>query len=110
MSAYMLDDFRDGIRIREIDAEVVGCATGSLHSLNRAQRSLRALERSELLFHQRRGRTLPSRLNAREQVALQIVFVVGEARDVRIVGIRLRYEIEQIECSARSSSQVRGDG
>ena len=74
------------------------------------RRSLRAFQRCQFLFHQRRRGPLAARLDAREQIALQTVFVGGEALEVGVVGIGLGHQIEQIEGAAGSGRQVGGDG
>ena len=71
---------------------------------------LRALQGGQLFLHQRWRGALATRLDAREQIALQPVFVAHEAREVGIVGIRLGHQIKQVERAARSCRQVGGDG
>ncbi len=51
----------------------------------------------------------PRALNACEQVAFEILFVVYESLEVGIVGIRLRHQIEQVERSAGCGCQIGGD-
>ena len=45
-----------------------------------------------------------------EQFALETIFVGHKARQVRIIGIGLWHQIEQVECAAGSGCQIGGDG
>ena len=72
--------------------------------------SLRSLQGGQLLFDQRRRGALAARLDAREQIALQAVFVGHEALEVGIRRIRLGHQIEQVERAAGSGRQIGGDG
>ncbi len=70
---------------------------------------MRALQGGQFFFHQRRSGTLAPCLNASKQLALEVVFVADKAREIRVVGVRLGYQIEQVESAARSRSQVGSD-
>ena len=85
-------------------------AAGRAHRVDGAPGGLRALQRGQFLFDQRRRGALAARLDAREQIALQAVLVADEALEVGIVRIGLRHQIEQVERAAGSGRQIGGDG
>ena len=72
--------------------------------------SLRSLECRQFFFNQRRSGSLPARLYTSEQVALEAIFVAYEALEVRIIRIRFRNQIKQVEGATGSRRQVSGDG
>ena len=45
-----------------------------------------------------------------KQIALEAFFVAHEAFKIGILGVRLRHQIEQVEDTAGSGCQVRGNG
>ena len=73
-------------------------------------RRLRPLERGQFLFDQCRRGAFASRLNAREQVALQAFLVGDEPFEIGIVRVGFGDQVEQVERAARSGRQVGGDG
>ena len=108
--AHLLDDFGDASAIGEVDAEVVRRSAGGPHCVDGASRSLRALQRRQFLFHQRRSGSFAACLNAGEQIALQSFLVGDEALRSGLFGIGLRHQVEQIERAAGCRGQVGGDG
>ena len=77
----------------------------SLHRIDRALRGLRALQRRQFFFYQRRRGSLATRLDTREQIALQPVFVGHKALQVGIVGIGFGNQVEQIESAAGGAAR-----
>src|SRR5271165_778081 len=108
--AQLVDDASYAVRIREVDAEVMRCTAGSAHGVDCALSSLRALQRCQLLLHQRRSGPLAARLYAREEIALQAVFVIDEALQVGAARVGFRDQIEQVERTAGSGCQIGGNG
>ena len=72
-------------------------------------RGLRPFERSQFFLDQRRRGTFAARLDAREQIALQAVFVGDEPLEVGIVRIGLGHQVEQVEGAAGCRGQVGRD-
>jgi hypothetical protein len=106
----LVDDLGYAVCVGEVDTEVVRRSAGGPHGIDRAEGCVRALQCGQFLFDQCRSGPLAARLHACKQIALEVVFVADKSREIRVVGIGLGYQIEQIECAARSRSQVGGDG
>jgi hypothetical protein len=87
--AYLVYYFGDRFRVGEVDAEVVGGPSGVADGVDGGLGRLRALQRGQFLFDQRRGGALASCLNTREEFALQPFSVDDEALEVGIIRIGL---------------------
>ena len=98
---HLLDDFAHGVRVSQVNAEIMRCTAGSSYGCDRVVCCLRSLQGRQFLFNQSRGGALAAGLNAREQVTLETVLVGDKALEIGILRVRLGHEIEQVECAAR---------
>src|SRR5262249_29269724 len=98
------------LSVGEVDAEIVRGAPCFLHRFDRALCSMCALQGGEFFFYQRRCRSLTACLNASEQVALEVIFIVDKAFEVGILRVGLGDQIKQIKSTAGRGSQVSGNG
>ena len=82
-----------GFRIRQVQAEIVGCAAGCPHGINRVAGGLRALQRSQFLFHPGGCGALAAAFDACVKIAHETFFVARQPGKIGVIRIGLGHQI-----------------
>ena len=99
----------DGIGIGEVDRVVVHRAAGRLDRLDGGECGIEPLESSEFTFDRHGCRVITGGLHPFGDGDLQSVAVVSEGREIGVVPVGRRREIEQVERAGGRHRQVGGD-
>jgi len=96
--------------IHQIDAMILRRAAASAHRLDRGERCLRPFQRGDLLIHHYGSRAFSPQFQSLKDIPFQPFPVRIEPRDIRIVWIRLRSQIQQIEGASGCRGKIGRDG
>ena len=106
----LIDDFSYAGGVGEVDTEVVRRSASRADGIDRTKCSVSTLQCGQFFFDQRGSGAFATCLHAREQLALEVVFVADKPGEIRIIRVGLGHQIEQVKGAARSRSQVRRYG
>ncbi len=85
----------------------MGCTAGVADRLDGRESRFGALERREFPVDHRRSGAFAAQLEPLENIPFQAFPVRIQAREVAVAGIRLRRQIEQVECPAGGGCKIR---
>src|SRR5579862_2929454 len=99
--AQLLNHLSNCLGIREVDAEIVRRSARGSNRIDGGLRGLCSFQRGRFFFDERWSSALAAGLDSSEQIAFEILLVSNEALEIRIGGIRLRHQVEQVEDASR---------
>ena len=108
--ADVVDDRRHLVAVAQVEAVVVGRAARAFNGFDGAQRRFLALQPHNLVVDLLGRHLLARRPRLGDQRILERVAALAEEADVRVVAIRRRHQVEQVEDAAAVGRQVGRDG